>query len=79
MRPGCAADHSPPSSAAVVEVYSCTSTHPLGHTGPVMGTIYLLNPVVVCQSGILRLQVTFKYAFKTITIFLESLAINDSS
>ena len=33
MRPGRAADHSPPSSAAVMEEYSYTSTHPLGHTG----------------------------------------------
>jgi hypothetical protein len=42
VRPGRAADHSPPSSAEVMEEYSCTSTHPLGHTGPVTGTLYLL-------------------------------------
>ena len=41
MRPGRAADHSPPSSAAVMEEQSYTSTHPLGHTGPVTGTLYL--------------------------------------
>ena len=41
MRPGRAADHSPPSSAAVMEQYSYTSTHPLGHTGPVTGSLYL--------------------------------------
>jgi len=41
MRPGHAADHSPPSSAAVMEEYSYTSTHPLGHTGPVTGKLYL--------------------------------------
>ena len=41
MRPGPAADHSPPSSAAVIEQYSYTSTHPLGHTGPVTGSLYL--------------------------------------
>ena len=35
-----AADHSPPSSAAVMEEYSYTSTHPLGHTGPVTGSLY---------------------------------------
>jgi len=40
-RPGLAADHSPPSSAAVMEEYSYTSTHPLGHTGPVTGSLYL--------------------------------------
>jgi hypothetical protein len=30
----------PPSSAAVMEEYSYTSTHPLGHTGPVTGSLY---------------------------------------
>jgi len=43
VRPGRAADHSPPSSAAVMEEYSYTSTHPLGHTGPVTGSLYLGN------------------------------------
>ena len=42
MRPGCAADHSHPSNAAVMEEYSYTSTHPLGNTGSVIGTLYLL-------------------------------------
>ena len=41
MRPGRAAEHSPPSSATVMEEYSYTSTHPLGHTGPVTGSLYL--------------------------------------
>jgi len=41
VRPGRAADHSPPSSAAVMEEYSYNSTHPLGHTGPVTGSLYL--------------------------------------
>ena len=40
MQPGHAADHSPTSSAAVVEEESYTSTHPLGHTGPVTGSLY---------------------------------------
>ena len=40
VRPGRAADHSPPSSAAVLEEYSYTSTHPLGHSGPVAGSLY---------------------------------------
>jgi len=40
--PGRAADHSPLSSVAVMEEYSYTSTHPLGHTGPVTGPLYLL-------------------------------------
>ena len=42
MRPWRAADHSPPSSAAVMEEYSYTSTHPVGHTGPVTGKLYFL-------------------------------------
>ena len=41
VRLGRAADHSPSSSAAVTEQYSYTSTHPLGHTGPVTGSLYL--------------------------------------
>ena len=43
MRPGRAADHSPSSSAAIMEEQSYTSTHPLGHTGPVTGSLYLFN------------------------------------
>ena len=41
MRPGRAADHSPPFSAAVMKEWIYTSTHPLGHTGPVTGSLYL--------------------------------------
>jgi len=37
--PGRAADHLPPSSAAVMEEQNYTSTHPLGHTGPVTGSL----------------------------------------
>jgi len=40
-RPGRTADPSPPSSAAVMEEKSYTSIHPLGHTGPVVGSLYL--------------------------------------
>ena len=53
MRPGRAADHSLLSSAAVMEEQSYTSTHPLGHTGPVTGTLYLY--LYFC-TGNLRLQ-----------------------
>jgi hypothetical protein len=42
VRPGRAADHSPPSSAAVKEEYSYTSTHPLDYTGPVTGSLYYI-------------------------------------
>ena len=45
MRPGRAADHSPPSSAAVIEEYSYTSTHPLGLTGPV--TFFTVSGLVL--------------------------------
>ena len=41
VRPGRAADHSPPSSAAVMEEQSYTSTHPLGYIGPVTGSLQL--------------------------------------
>ena len=39
MQPGRAADHSPTSSFAVMEEYSYTSTHPLGHIEPVTGSL----------------------------------------
>ena len=48
MRPGRAADHSPHSSAAVMEEYSYTSTQPVGHTEPVTGTLYLQNIMHKC-------------------------------
>jgi hypothetical protein len=41
VRPGRAADHSPPSSAEVMGKQSYNSTHPLGHIGPVTGLLYL--------------------------------------
>ena len=47
MRPGRATNHSPPSNAAVMEEYSYTSTHPLGHTGPVTGSLYLCFTLVI--------------------------------
>jgi len=47
VQPGRAADHSLPSSVAVMEEYSYTSTHPLGHTGPVTGSLYLLSVATV--------------------------------
>jgi hypothetical protein len=41
VRPGRAADHSSPSSAAAIEEGSYPSTPPLGRTRPVTGTLYL--------------------------------------
>jgi len=38
---GRAADHSPHPTAPVMEEYSYTATHPLGHTGLVTGSLYL--------------------------------------
>jgi len=43
VRPERAADHSSPFSAAVIEEHSYTSTRPLGHTGPVTGSLYLYH------------------------------------
>jgi len=40
-----AADHSPPSSATVMEEYSYTSTYLCATTRPVMGTLYLRQAV----------------------------------
>jgi len=37
----------PPSSAAVMKEYIYTSTHPLGHTGPVTGSFYLFTSFVI--------------------------------
>jgi len=51
VRPGRAADHSPPSSAVVTEQLSYTSTHPLGHTGPITGSLYLYLYVSICGQG----------------------------
>jgi len=51
LRPGRAADHSPPSSTeGSRKEYSYTCTHSLGHTGPVTGSLYftfyhILNPL----------------------------------
>jgi len=47
VRSGGAADHSTPSSAAVMEEQSYTSIHPLGHTGPVMESLYLFLPIYI--------------------------------
>ena len=41
VRPGRAAEPSPSSSVAVMEEQSYTSTHLLGSTGPVTGSLYL--------------------------------------
>jgi len=53
--PDRAADHSPPSSAAVMEQYSYTSTHPLGHTGPVTGSLYIY-PVLNLKTIFMHLK-----------------------
>jgi len=47
VRPGRAADHSPPSSAAVMEEKSYTSTHSLAHIGPVTGSLYYVLVTVI--------------------------------
>ena len=45
VRPGRAADHSPPSNAAIMEEQSYTSTRPLGLSRSVMGLLYLFFSV----------------------------------
>ena len=50
MRPERAADHSLPSSAAVMEEESYTCTHPLGHTGPAKGKLCLLLLSMRCST-----------------------------
>jgi len=54
VRPGRAADHSPPSSAAVMEEYIYTSTHPLGHTGTLNGITLPLYMYIRRGSGAAR-------------------------
>jgi len=52
VRPGRAADHSPPSSAAVMEEYGYTSIHPLGHTGHVREHFFRRSSIPCrCHSG----------------------------
>ena len=55
MRPGRAADHSPPSSVTVMEEQSYTSTHLLGHTGPVTGSLYLYQYITKLKKCIFSL------------------------
>ena len=50
VRPGRAADHSPPSSAAAMEQYSYTSTHRLGYIGPVTGSLCLYLYIIIKMS-----------------------------
>ena len=52
--------YSPFSSAAVMEKQSYTSTHPLGHTGPVMGKLCLLY----------RMGQRYVYSIQLITVYL---------
>jgi len=58
MRTGRAADHSPPSSAAVMEEKSYNFTHHLGHTGPVTGSLYLYIYIYIYTGKINCINVT---------------------
>ena len=51
VRPGLVADHSPPSSAAVMEELSCTSTQLLGHFSPEKDSVPILQEIV-CAAGL---------------------------
>jgi len=72
VRPGCAADHSPPSSAAVMEEWSYNSTHSLGHAGPVTGKLYLL----LCFLDISKLSITQVGPEKGVTHLATAAIIN---
>jgi hypothetical protein len=50
--PGRAADHSPTSSAAVMEEQSYTSTHTMSHIGPVTGSLYLFAVCVEIRMNV---------------------------
>ena len=72
MRPGRAADHSPPYSAAVMEEYSYTSAHPLGHTGLVTRTLYIyVLHFIHIGNGFFLTTLTYRPYFKFIQNFLE--------
>ena len=66
VRPGRAADHSPPSSAAVMEEQSYKSTHPLGHNRTFNGnilhyiTLHLLSRFK-CHSSEANYVFSFQY------------------
>jgi hypothetical protein len=47
----------PPSSATVMEQYSYTSTDPLGHTGPVTGTLYLYHLFISRLTAVIAFSV----------------------
>jgi len=51
VRPGRAADHSPPSSAVVMKEWSYTSTHSLDHTTSVKGKLYLYLLLESCSKS----------------------------
>jgi len=59
VRPGRAAEHSLPSSATLMEEYSYTSTHPMGHTGPVTGSLYLYLFTVSIMTVIANPKISF--------------------
>jgi len=56
----------PHSSAAVMEEQSYTSTHPLGHTGPLMGSIFLFR----CNNGCT--DAPHCHVIRTLSVFLLS-------
>ena len=78
VRPGRAADHSPPSSAAVMQAYSYTSNHPLGHTGPVTGSLFYVeirsfSPFVRDMESPAKPFVEFSWKLVVRVIYIRSL------
>jgi len=66
-----AADHSPPSSAAVMEECSYTSTHSLGHTGPVTGSLPFTSQVYTVL-GLRHPLKKLHYLHKVVTLMNET-------
>jgi hypothetical protein len=71
VRPGRAADHSPPSSAEVLEEESYTSTPLWARTGPVTGLLYFILTSGVSQRfylfSFVCLRIVFSFAITALT------------
>jgi hypothetical protein len=72
VRPGRAADHSHPSSDAVMEESCSTSTHPLGHTGPVTGSLYLYLLLLAYSSSVFIFKAIFVAVLPIVYIIEQS-------
>ena len=74
-----AADRSPSSRAAVMEKYSFTSTHRLGHTGPVRGTLYIYISCLYCVLFFNLCLGCKKLKFLILSCYMHSCVVLDVS